>query len=89
LYGALAKAPVILARASLPSPPLSPMTKVYWLHWGWAVVLDPPNPVSLADEDEDEDELELHAARALVAASSATAAVTRGGLSRIDSLHFL
>jgi len=41
------------------------------------VVLDPPNPDSLADEaeDEDEDELELHAARAVTPASSATAAV--------------
>jgi hypothetical protein len=65
------------------------MTKVYLLHWGWLTVLDPPNPVSLADEAEDEAELEPHAARALAPASSAMAAVRRGGLSRIGSLHFL
>lgn len=41
LYEALSKAPVTFARAWLPSPPLSPMVKVYLLHSGCSAALEP------------------------------------------------
>src|SRR5258705_8010108 len=63
--------PVILASSSLPSPPLSPMVKVYWLHSGW---LDPPALLSGASGAFDE---EPQAAITVVTASSTAVAPSR------------